>query len=124
MIDSLRGLAKLNERTAAIAAPMLEGALRATASAGTSPDGQAWAPKKDGGGRPYAGAAKAISAKAIGDVVRVTLEGPEVFGHFGARGAPKRLMIPQGGGSMPAVVAKVLDKASAQAFDEITGGRS
>ena len=111
---------RLAERTAEIAAPLLEARLKASAAAGTSPDGQPWAARKDGG-RAMANAAKAISVKAIGDVVRVTLDGPEVFWHYGARGAPRRPVIPDGGGPMSRLVQTVLDEASAKAFAELAG---
>lgn len=124
MIRSLRSISKLDERAATIAAPLLESALKATANAGTTPDGQPWAPRKKDGGRAMAGAASAISAGASGDTVRVTLRGPEVFWHFGERGAPRRQVIPDGGGEMPAVVSDVLKKSTAQAFQELTGTQS
>jgi hypothetical protein len=54
--------------------------------------------------------------------VKVTLSGPEVFWHYCVKGAPRRPVIPDGGGDFPPVVAAALDKASAKAFDELTGG--
>jgi hypothetical protein len=121
MIGSLRRMDKLDERAAQLAAPLVEAAIKATASAGTSPDGKAWAPTK-AGGRAMPGAAKAVSAKALGNVVRVTLAGKEVFWHYGQRGAPPRPVIPLGGVEPPPVVRAAIDKAIAKAFDEITGG--
>jgi len=123
MIASLRSLDELPTRTAELAAPALERALKATAAAGTSPDGQAWAAKKTGG-RAMTNAAKAISVKALGPVVRVTLDGPEVFHHFGKGSSEvRRPVIPDGGAGIPDVVGKVLEEASARAFDELTGSR-
>jgi hypothetical protein len=121
MISSLRGLVKIEERAAAIAAPLLEQHLKSTASAGTSPDGKAWAPTKKGG-RAMANAAAAITTKAFGPVVRVTLSGPEVFHHYAVRGEPRRQVIPDTGVDATPAVTAVLDKAMAQAFDELTGG--
>lgn len=121
MISGLRGLGKLEERAAAIAAPMLEAELKATAAAGTTPSGEPWAPTKKGA-RAMKGAAKAVAAKAFGDVVRVSLTGPEVFHHAGVRGEPRRQVIPYGGVDMLPEVKTIIDKATAQAFDEITGG--
>lgn len=74
-------------------------AIRATASAGVSPDGEAWAPTKTGD-RAMKGAAGHVSVSISGTVVVIKLEGPDVFHHFGVRGAPARPVIPRG--SMPA----------------------
>lgn len=121
MAASLRALGRLPERTAELAAPALETALKATAAAGQAPDGSAWAPTKKGA-RAMAGAAKALAVRAYGAVVRVVLSGPEVFWHYGVKGAPRRPVIPDGGGEIPSVVADVLAVASAKAFEELTGG--
>ena len=50
MIERLRALAgpKVGERVAARAAPGVDAAIKATARAGTTPDGRAWKPKKIG----------------------------------------------------------------------------
>jgi hypothetical protein len=50
------------------------------------------------------------------------LTGVDVFWNYGAKGAPRRVVIPDGGVSPPPGVQAALDAASAQAFDEITGG--
>ena len=121
MIQAHRDLRKIDERTAEIAAPLLEAALKSTAAAGQSPSGGAWAPTKKGG-RAMAGAAKAIAVKAYANVVRVVLSGPEVFHHYGVRGEPRRPVIPDAGGEIPPVVADVLDKASGKAFEQLAGG--
>ena len=115
MIRSIRALGELASVTAKRAAPLVEEALRASASAQQSPDGKAWAPKKDGKGVPYANAASHIHAKAIGPVVRVTLDGPEVFGHFGRANRVPRPMLPDPG-SMPEPIGAALRKAADQAF--------
>lgn len=80
------------------AAKQVEATIKASAAAGTTPDGEPWAPKKDGG-RAMAGAAGAVSVSTSGSVIQVQLNGPEVFHHFGVRGAPSRQVIPRG--SMP-----------------------
>lgn len=122
MIDAFRGLESLPAATAREAAPLLEEALRTTAAAGVSPDGNPWAPKKDGG-RAMPGAAKAIAAKAFGNVVRVTLTGPEVFHHFGKGSSEvRRPVIPDAGGELPAVAARAVEKGAELAFARIMGG--
>ena len=121
MIRNVAALERLPERTAAIAAEKLGELVARTAAAGTSPDGEAWAPRKEGG-RAMVNAAAHVSARAYGDVVRITLRGPDVFHQFGTRGEPRRAVIPESGAAMPASVAQVLEQASRQAFEEITSG--
>jgi hypothetical protein len=122
MIASARKLGRLNERAAEIAAPLLEARLRAMASQGVSPDGKPWAPRVKDGGRAMRNAASAISVRAIGPTIRVTLDGVEVFHHFG-RGATevRRPVIPDQGGPMPDVVREVLEEAMTKAWAELTG---
>lgn len=121
MIDSFRNLADLPTEVAKQAAPLLEARLKASAAAGTSPDGKAWAVKKDGG-RAMVNAAAAISVRAIGLVVRVTLAGVEVYHQFSKKkGEPRRPIIPDAGGPMPKVVQDVLEQATEKAMRRILG---
>lgn len=99
MIAACRAFEGLPRDAAPIAARQVEATVKATAAAGTSPDGEAWAPRKKGGGRPMTGAAGAVSAAAVGTVVLIKLVGAYVFHHFGVRGAEARPVIPRG--SMP-----------------------
>lgn len=98
MIATLRALPGLAKDAAPVAAKQVEAAIKATAAAGTSPDGEPWAPRK-AGGRAMANAAGAVSVSVNGTVLLIKLTGSEVFHHFGVRGAPPRQVIPQG--SMP-----------------------
>ena len=116
------GAKDLGSKIAAKAAPHLEEALKANLSAGVSPEGQAWAPRKENGGRAYAKAASKLDVKALGDLVKVTVTGPEVYGHFGAGGMPVRKMIPDGGDGVPKVVAEALQKGAEEALEEVTNG--
>lgn len=116
--DTFRRLETLPADAAKLAAPLVERALKATASAGTTPDGQAWPAKKDGGA-PLVHAADAIKTEAVGTVVRTTLTGPTVFHHFGA-GSPRRQVIPDPG-SIPAGVERALKTAADLAFDRAVG---
>jgi hypothetical protein len=99
MIVTLRALPGLAKDAAPEAARKAEAAIKATASAGTSPDGVAWAPTKKGQ-RAMPNAAGAVSTAVTSTVILIKLAGAEVFHHFGVRGAPARPIIPQG--SMPA----------------------
>lgn len=115
MIASLEKLAKLGEDAAKHAAPFVDEAVKATAKAGTTPDGDAWKPKKDGG-RALVHAADALSTKARGDLVTVTLRSPETFHNFSKK--HKRQILPDAGAEMPRNVVKALKKAADKAFDE------
>lgn len=124
MIDALRRLDSegFGRRIAARATPKLEAALAQSARAGRSPDGQAWKLRKDGG-RPLEHAADHLRARAHGALVRVTLEGPDVFHHFGAtHGKTRRQVIPDGGAEMPAIVTRALESAAADEFAATVGG--
>jgi hypothetical protein len=119
MIAALRklGAEDIEASVAAKAAPAILEGLQTTADAATSPEGAPWAPRKSGG-RAYVHAAGRLSAKAIGPLIRVTLEGPEVYGHYGVRGMPVRAMLPDAGAGVPPSVARALDAAATAVFDE------
>lgn len=122
IIAKMRGLAGVGEEAARIAAPLVEAEVKATAAAGTTPDGKPWAPKK-GGGRAMVNAAAAVSARADGSAVVVTLEGPEVLHNFGTGHAPKRQVLPDAGAELPKPIADAARTAAEQAFANATGGR-
>ena len=101
LVRSVRSFAS-EARSAPEVAAAVEASLRASAGAGTSPDGEAWAPGKESGGRVMAHAADAITVKAVGSVVLVTLTGHDVYHHYGAgrgkqNGKPMRPIIPTAG---------------------------
>ena len=121
LIARFRSLGRLPADAAKLAAPLVEEAVKATAAAGTTPDGKAWAPRKDGG-RPLVHAADALSAKAVGSTIVVTLTGPEVFHNAGNGHVEKRQILPDGGAGLPKNVAAALTKASKLAFDDAMKG--
>lgn len=124
MIYSLRKLGgqEFVNEVAKEAAPLLNDAVKATARAGTSPDGTPWAPRKKDGAPALAGADKDVTTAAHGPIVRMTLTGGPVYAQFGARG-PKREVIPSGGGEIPDHVNAAITKAAEKVFERITGGR-
>lgn len=119
-IGRVNGLEHLAEATATEAAPLVQSALRATAGAGTSPDGIAWKERKKGG-RAYANAAEQITVKALSNIVKISLTGPEVFGQFGASG-PRRPMIPSADSELGPGVVSAMQEGASRAFDKIMGG--
>jgi hypothetical protein len=110
------------EDLATRAAPAVERQIRATANAGTDPNGKPWEPKK-GGGRALEHAAAHISTKASGALIRTTLTGPDVFHHFGTARVPKRQVLPDAGAGIPDPIAAVLLKAAGDSFDKAFGGK-
>ena len=86
-------------------APKVKEALDEQIAAGTDAEGKAWAPRKDGG-RALVNAAKAITVKAIDNVILITLTGPEVFHQWGTRRVPRRSILPIG--SLPAKLGNAI----------------
>lgn len=122
MIAACKRLAgpTMAEEVAREAAPLVQDAVRATASAGTTPLGQPWKPKK-GGGRPLAHAASHVTAAPAGRVILVTLQGPDVFHHLGSKRLPRRQIIPDGV-STPKAVHDAALLGARRVFSRITGG--
>lgn len=118
MANKLRSLRDFNSRCAEEAAPLLEAAVKATAAAGTTPDGKAWAPKKKDGGRALVNAAAHVSAEANGETCTVTLEGVEVIHNYGAGKLPRRQILPEAGSSTPKIVTDACQEATRRAFEK------
>ena len=121
MIGALRKLGAAPAAIAKRAAPLVDAAVKKTAAAGTTPDGQPWQPKKDGG-RPLVNAANALSTKAVGTTVVVTLEGPEVVHDKGTKRLPQRKILPDGGAGLPTNVADAMREACEKVRADIMGG--
>lgn len=119
-IGRVNDLEQLAEATATEAAPLVQNALRATAGAGKSPTGVPWKDRKEGG-RAFANAAEKITVKALSNVVKISLTGPEVFGQFGASG-PRRPMIPGADGELGPGVEAAMKEGASRAFEKIMGG--
>lgn len=100
-------------------APLVEKECKRTAAAGTTPLGEPWKPKKDGG-RPLAHAADHIRTEAQGDMVTTTLEGPDVFHHKGLGGKPHRQVLPDRTSISPQLRKVIVDGAR-KAFHRLLG---
>jgi hypothetical protein len=116
ILQKLRALRVLPQLAAAEAAPRIEQALKTTAAAGTTPSGEAWAPRKDGS-RALANAAQAVTATAAEATVHVRLEGTST-GDAKAQGIQnaKRRIIPQNGEPLPEAVSKAAHEGVEAAF--------
>lgn len=116
MIERVRKLGQLRARTAELARAKLEAVVRATAAAGTTPDGERWKPTKEGG-RALANAAAALSVRVVGSVLQVVLTGHHVFHSRGAgRTLPQRKIIPANGDPIPDRYLDAVRAAAVEAF--------
>lgn len=118
-IKSIPGIAK---RAAPDAAEAVVEALQRSAAAGTTPEGQAWAPRKDDGGRPLVGAEKALRGAAVGTRVFVRLEGHVARHHRGiARGGVERRLLPEKG--ITPEIGKAIREVVTEHFRRTVEGR-
>ncbi len=109
LISKLRRSREFIARAAPAAAEAMAAELRATAAAGTSPDGTPWAPRKDGG-RALANAAAAITVRAVGTVLLARAQHPYGIHNAGAgKTLPRRQVLPRGG--IPPRVAEAIKRA-------------
>lgn len=115
---TLRSLKTLPDDAAREAAPLVEAAVKATAAAGTSPTGQTWGPKNDGG-RALPNAAGAITAKANGPAVILTLVGGYVY-HALFKKRPQRDVLPVRGEPLPPSIRAALLEGATRAFRKRT----
>jgi hypothetical protein len=120
MIDKLRGLRELTKEAAKECAPLVEAAANASADAGTTPNGQAWKPTKKGD-RPLQNASKAVSARTLGTVVQIRIDGVEALHHSGTKKLPRRQIIPTAGDSLPDNIKAALVEGCTVAFKRKTG---
>lgn len=122
-IDRLRKLPQAMTRDAAPeVARSLEAELRAQIARGEAPDGTAWKSTADGK-RPLRGAAKALSVRASGPAIVVSLSGIDARHHRGwVRGGVARPILPSASEGMPAPFARAIDAVLAQRFRAATGG--
>lgn len=120
MMAALRALGKGDEIEKLVAKRASEtvlAAVKKTAEAGTTPEGVPWVERKIGG-RAYRGAASKLSNAVYGNLLKIVLSGPEVFGHFGA-GGPVRRMLPDAGAGLPKSVSDALELAAEDVFEEL-----
>ncbi len=94
LADRIRGIAGAGSAIAREAAPGVLAAAKATAAAGTTPDGVPWAPRKSDGGRALAKAADAITVSTAEDVVFLEIHDHHVEHNFkrGPGYEPRRIL--------------------------------
>lgn len=128
LIANLRSFDAVGVDIATDALPAVLAAARATAAAGTTPDGQAWAPTKAGGNAPLPNAASAITAVVSGTtkaVITLVLKGVYVFHQRskskGKKGLPRREILPVG--ALPAAIADVIHASARRVIGRQVGAR-
>jgi hypothetical protein len=126
LLEMIRRVEKLGSEgiteMAKAAAPKIEEISKASAAAGTTPDGQAWKPKKDGKA-PLQNAAAAVECVPLFDKIKIRLIGT-------ATGSQKvqaiqnlyRPIIPTRGGEVPKPLVEALKDAASKTFKRIMGG--
>jgi hypothetical protein len=124
MIAAVERVGVLPELVAKRAAPRVQEALQRTAAAGTTPEGEAWAPKADGG-KALANAPAAIEVTSSGTVITSRLVGTptgsqkvQAIQHYGTKRIPARHILPVAGAGIPEPVAKAIGDVATQAFRE------
>lgn len=92
LAERVRRVERAGQDVAEAAAPGVLEAVRETARAGMTPEGEAWAPTQDGK-RPLEHAAEAISVSVGGDteaVILLEVKGHHYFHHFGVGAGRQR----------------------------------
>ena len=117
-IERLRELAVLPRTAAPAVAEVLKLELDKQIAAGKAPDGSTWEPRKEDGGKPLTGAAKALAVVAVGSTVFARLKGPEARHHFGfGKGGVKRQILPTE--TLPAVLVRAIKAVIGETFDRV-----
>jgi Phage virion morphogenesis family len=120
IIRRVRSMGELASVAAPEVARELKASLDEQIAAGRAPDGTAWAPRKEDGGRALQNAAKAVKVRAEGRSILVILSGPEVFHHFGAGAAPVRQIIPSG--AVPLKLGEAIRRGLVTGYRRIAKG--
>lgn len=113
-IERVESLGELAVEVAPEIAVELDSGLRANIAAGRGPGGEQW-PATKAGKPALRGAGKALSVRAVGNVVLATLTGPEARHHLGAvRGGLKRQILPST--SLPAPMSAAIARTVRRRF--------
>jgi hypothetical protein len=94
----------------------VETEMRANLDAGISPDGEAFAPLVEGGGKAYANAQKLLSVESARNSVVIIIRGALVFANWGTRKMVARKVLPTRG------IPKKLGNAIRLGFIEMAEG--
>lgn len=122
--EALKQIGKLPEAAAPDVARVVEAGLRRTITAGETPLGVPWAPRKADGGRALQNANAALTVGVFGSSVYVRLTGPEVRHHRGwaRKGTPQRQIIPLKTEPFPPDIAAGIQVVLDKHFDKAAAG--
>lgn len=122
MIAKLRALPRaLTTEAAPAVAEVLDTEIRAQIARGQDPDGQPWQPTQTGA-QPLRNAGKALTVKAIGNVVLARITGPEALHHMGrVAGGVVRQILPSA--RLPQSMTRAIKRVLAERFSEVVNGR-
>jgi hypothetical protein len=114
LITKLRRSKAFVQAAAPAAAKAMGDALKETVSAGETPDGTPWVPKKDGGA-PLVNAASKITVKSVGTVLVAVIPKIEAIHNQGTRRIPARQILPKGG--IPPAIAAAIKQSIIAAWE-------
>lgn len=118
-IARLRAVAEMTRAAAPGCAEALEEYLTRQIAAGHAPDGSTWAPRKDDGGKPLQGAAKALVVVPVGTHILARIKGPEARHHKGfVKGGTVRQILPTT--EIPSALWRTLDAVIKETFVRLT----
>lgn len=127
VVASLREIDRVGTAIAVRAQPGVLAAARATAAAGGSPTGEAWAPTKEGrAALPNAAAAIGVEVSGASRAVLViTLPVPYVFHQRSkSKSLPRRQVILEGEDGVPAPIVDAIERAAVDVIGETMRGGS
>lgn len=129
LMARLRAVDQIGHAIATGARAGVERVVRATAAAGTTPDGEAWAPTKEGD-KALPNAAAAISVVVSGTtkaVLTMVLRPPYVFHQRskskGKKGLPRRVVLPEAENGVPAAIADEIEQSAKRELARAMGRR-
>lgn len=128
LIAKLRALDEVGVAIAEDALPEVLKASKATAAAGTTAEGAAWAPKKDGGAAlpNAAGAITAVVSGSTKAVITLILRGVYIFHQRskskGKKGLPRREILSIN--TVPATIADAIQVSAKRVVARRIGGRA
>jgi hypothetical protein len=117
MLERLRTLPELARKAAPEVARVVERELERTIAAATTPEGEPWAPKKDGGGAALATAGKALRLAVAGSTIVVKITGHIARHHKGwGKGGVQRRVLPVRG--IPAPMQRAIAPVLGRHFEQ------
>lgn len=120
MIAELRATKSAVPRAAEGLVPIIRAEIDKAIAAGHGLDGVPW-PKTKEGKQPLRNASKAVSVRAVGNVVLVTVSGPEAVHQFGTKKDPQRAILPTK--DLPRDFSEAVRKGLVQLGPKWAGGK-